>query len=33
MFLQCKTAAEFIDTDLWPSNSPDLNPVDHGISG
>ena len=24
---------EFISSDLWPSNSPDLNPVDHRVWG
>jgi len=30
--LQWETPA-FISPDLWPTNSPDLNPVDHKICG
>jgi len=36
--VKCETVAatrdpDFITPDLWPSNSPDLNPVDYRICG
>jgi len=31
-FLRCETH-QFISPDMWPANSPDLNPVDYGIWG
>jgi len=27
----CRETPDFISPDLWPLNSPDLNPVDHEI--
>ena len=29
----CQATPEFISPDLWPPNSPDLNPVDYKIWG
>ena len=29
----CQATPEFISLDLWPLNSPDLNPVDYKIWG
>jgi len=28
----CRETTDFISPDLWPPNSPDLNPVDYEIS-
>ena len=31
MEVLCRETADFISPDLWPPNSPDLNPVDYEI--